>query len=648
MLRTQIFKCFGLLILILGLVAALVGVRIVRTQIIKRAEDQVRSDLNSAWGVLQTEMDRLEMVLRFTSNKESLAKVVNEGKWDDKEFRSTLENVRLSFGLDFLSIMAPNGKVVLRSAAPYTTGDYYVAEPAIKGALEGKHSTTITLMDAEALDRENQNLSEREFIVLEKTPKARPTEKTTESRGMVMFSAVPVSAGNGINAVLYGGILLNRNEKLTELIQKNVFDSRRENASNGAVTIFLKDCRIATTVTMNNGDLALGTRVSKDVADRVLDNGKPWQGRAFVVKDWHLSAYDPIKDLAGRVIGMLYVGIPEAPFRAMVKDVLIKYTLLSLGGVIVALLMAFLLAARIARPLHYLADAAHQMRGGKHPGKVTVGNASAEALMLIDAFNAMTDDLTEREARLRSVNEELTVTNKSYMETLGFISHELKTPLGSILNYSYLLGEKRLGDLNERQLAAIKNIDNNTRRITEMVRLYLNLSRVENKELHPHTAVLDIKQDILEPLLGSFDAALNERNIKVENEIEDGLLCAADLNMAAEIFENLIGNAIKYGNDNGIITLKASRKENMIEFVVRNTGQGIPAEYREMIFEKFTRLENRPLGKQAKGTGLGLFITRHLINAHGGTIRVESREGEWTEFVFTLPNGEKERVESYA
>ena len=67
-----------------------------------------------------------------------------------------------------------------------------------------------------------------------------------------------------------------------------------------------------------------------------------------------------------------------------------------------------------------------------------------------------------------------------------------------------------------------------------------------------------------------------------------------------------------------------------------------------MIFEKFTRIENRPLGKQAKGTGLGLFITRHLINAHGGTIRVESREGEWTEFVFTLPNGEKERVESYA
>ena len=160
-------------------------------------------------------------------------------------------------------------------------------------------------------------------------------------------------------------------------------------------------------------------------------------------------------------------------------------------------------------------------------------------------------------------------------------------------------------DLNERQLAAVKNIDNNTRRITEMVRLYLNLSRVENRELHPHTAVLDIKQDILEPLLGSFDAALNEHKIKVENEIEDGLLCAADLNMAAEIFENLIGNAIKYGNDNGTITLKASRKENMIEFVIRNTGQGIPAEYREMIFEKFTRIENRPLGKQAKGTGLG-------------------------------------------
>ena len=157
MLRTQVFKCFGLLILVLGLVAALVGVRIVHTQIIKRAEDQVRSDLNSAWGVLQTELDRLEMVLRFTSKKESLAKVVKEGKWDDKEFRSALENVRLSFGLDFLSIMAPNGKVVLRSAAPYTTGDYYVAEPAIEG-LWRKAFHHYYFDGCGGADQENQNL----------------------------------------------------------------------------------------------------------------------------------------------------------------------------------------------------------------------------------------------------------------------------------------------------------------------------------------------------------------------------------------------------------------------------------------------------------------------------------------------------------
>ena len=110
---------------------------------------------------------------------------------------------------------------------------------------------------------------------------------------------------------------------------------------------------------------SLGITVSKDVADRVLDNGKPWLGRAFVVNDWYLSAYDPIKNLNGRTIGILYVGIPEKPFTGMIRSVFFQYMVLSLVGVIVTLLLAFFLAARIARPLHLLADAAcHHFSAG--------------------------------------------------------------------------------------------------------------------------------------------------------------------------------------------------------------------------------------------------------------------------------------------
>ncbi|NLG16720.1 MAG: HAMP domain-containing histidine kinase [Fibrobacter sp.] len=329
-------------------------------------------------------------------------------------------------------------------------------------------------------------------------------------------------------------------------------------------------------------------------------------------------------------------------------NVLFLYGGLSIAGVLMSFFLAGFLSSIICSPLYTLTEAVNRLRNGQYSGKVVSENLSGETRALIEAFNAMTEELNEKEVRLSAGNEELKSKNKSYMDTLGFISHELKTPLGSILNYSYLLGQQRLGDMNEKQLSAVKNIDANTRRITEMVRLYLNLSRVENKELNPRSSVVDVNQDIVVPLLETFDAALKERRISVVNEIRKNLCCLADLNLATEIFENLIGNAIKYGDDNGIITLKAVNQEKLIEFSIRNTGQGIPPEYREMIFEKFTRIEDRPLGRQVKGTGLGLFITRHIVNAHGGTIRVESKEGEWTEFVFTLPVGDKERVESYA
>ena len=259
MLRTQIFKYFGLGVLVFGLLSALIGVQIIRTQIIGRAETQVQSDLNSAWGILLAQEERLETVLKFTANKEALIKAVEEGNWDDAEFRSTMENVRISFGLDFLSIMTPQGKVVIRSASPYNSGDYFVSEPAIKEAIEGRVGTNITLMDAEALDRENQDLSEQAFFVFEDTPKARPTDKTTEARGMVMFGAVPMLNHNMVKAVLYGGVLLNRNEKLIDKIQQNLFQIRNEkNRITGSVTMFLQDCRIATTVRLTNGDRVSG------------------------------------------------------------------------------------------------------------------------------------------------------------------------------------------------------------------------------------------------------------------------------------------------------------------------------------------------------------------------------------------------------
>jgi signal transduction histidine kinase len=125
--------------------------------------------------------------------------------------------------------------------------------------------------------------------------------------------------------------------------------------------------------------------------------------------------------------------------------------------------------------------------------------------------------------------------------------------------------------------------------------------------------------------------------------VDPGILLLADRNMVLEIFENLFSNAMKYGRPQGVITLQVEPEEpDRYLFKFRNEGPGIPADRIDSLFQKFTRLEGTDGVRQQKGTGLGLFITRSIIEAHGGRIRVASEVGGWVEFVFTLPRFKQE------
>lgn len=637
MLRTRLLKFFGLLVAVFGILSAFLGVQFIRTQIIDRAENQVRSDLNSAWSVLNAEMHSVETTLRLTAGRPRLRDICLAGAYDDAAVRTQLESIRMEYGLDFISVLTPDSRVAMRSAPPYAVGDYQSSEPALTRALKGEVATGITLMTAQQLNFEHGNLADRAFLVREETPRARPSQRTTESRGMVLLSAVPVVERNTVLAVLYGGVLLNRNEGLVDRIHTSVFRSGTyDGTMTGSVTIFLQDCRVATTVRRGNGHRALGTLVSKEVADQVLDNADPWVGRAFVVRDWYLTAYDPIRNTAGEIIGMFYVGLLERPFTDTIRSMIVRYALLSLVALVVVLILAFVFASRVAQPLHALAAAANHMRRGEKPEAVHRGKCSTETRSLIDAFNSMAHELTEREKTLRETNEALTATNRSYMETLGFISHELKTPLGSILNYTFLLTEEKLGALGERQKAALRHIDTSAKRIAEMIRHYLNLSRIENDELQPTKTRIEVLKDVVAPTLDAYELPLAERHMHVVNTLPADLCIYADYNMTLEVFENMVSNAVKYGDVGGTLSIAAELVDGQVEFRVRNTGDGIAPEHLDSVFGKFARLNGIGAGKK-KGTGLGLFITRHIVQAHGGDIRVQSRQGEWTEFKFTFP-----------
>ncbi len=174
------------------------------------------------------------------------------------------------------------------------------------------------------------------------TPKEKPTHQMEETSGMVIKAAHPVLDAHGnVLGVLIGGILLNRNYEMVDRIKSIVFrDSKYHGKEIGTATIFLGDLRISTNVTDREGSRAIGTRAMKEVVEAVLQKGLPWIQRAYVVDDWYITAYEPLRDVEDKIVGMLYVGILESKYTVLKEKLILIFML----GVLVAIAISSLLA----------------------------------------------------------------------------------------------------------------------------------------------------------------------------------------------------------------------------------------------------------------------------------------------------------------
>lgn len=638
MLRNKIFRHFVLVIILFAGLSLWFGIRVINKHVINEAQERVRLDLRSAWFVYNAAARERLAVLRLLARQRFVVDACATENWGMAELQQHLHSVRQQSSFDFLTLASAEGNVVLRSAPPYNLGDSCLHLANLDEVFAGKEMSGTILLSGIEVEREAEGLAERAYIEVEDTPKAQLNLKMKESRAMVLITATPVFKGPLLVGVLYGGVVLNRNAELVDSICTSVYGSVRKNGYPlGTATLFLLDTRVATTVRKGNGNRAIGSRVSKEVAEKVVNNGVPWVGRAFVVHDWYLTAYDPIRDPDGNVIGMLYVGTLERPFMEMGRGLIYRYVALTGVTLILAFLSALALANRLARPIYELAQAADDLRAGMAPRSITIRRASKETDKLVAAFNEMTRSLQERERSLREANSFLEIANHDYLELLGFVSHELKSPIAAMTNYVYLLKKEMIGNLNEKQKKAVGIFDRNISRMTEMIRHYLNLSRIEEGLLNPIRTQVNVLNDVLTPLIESSEEEIRQRHMRISNTVSPTHVVYADVNMIREVFENLMSNAIKYSREGGQIAVSAAEEDTLIRFAVRNEGEGIPRERWGGIFEKFSRIEELHTASKQKGTGLGLFITRTIVEAHGGSIEVDSEPGNWAEFRFTIP-----------
>jgi two-component system NtrC family sensor kinase len=223
-------------------------------------------------------------------------------------------------------------------------------DPFIKIALERREEISGTqVLSGDELQREGRSLTQKAIIQSIPVPKEKPSKKLEETSGMVLKSAHPIIDFNGeALGVLVGGVLLNRNFEIVDRIKNIVFkDAKYKGKEIGTATIFLGDLRISTNVMDKEGNRAIGTRAMKEVQEQVLGRGLPWIHRAFVVDDWYITAYEPIRDVQNKIVGMLYVGLLESKYAIMKEKLILLFFFFSMSGMLIALTVSFILSYMI-------------------------------------------------------------------------------------------------------------------------------------------------------------------------------------------------------------------------------------------------------------------------------------------------------------
>jgi signal transduction histidine kinase len=309
-------------------------------------------------------------------------------------------------------------------------------------------------------------------------------------------------------------------------------------------------------------------------------------------------------------------------------------------------------AYKRGRPPCWLLDDAPPHRAGGQPEPNKLQNCircevyrtevGDELQQLASAFCHMISKLDLYQAELKQANEDLKKLNRSYMEMLSFVSHELKSPIANSSMSAHALLQRIFGDLTPVQEKMVRLICRNLDHSVEMVKNYLNLSRIEKDELLFRPGKVRLGPEVVQPVLADLQPAIEARSMCVENSIGDTVILEADAELLQVVYRNLIGNACKYGMEGGRIRLVAVDTASSCRLQVWNEGPGVPKEKMNRLFRKFSRIE-QPLAESTRGAGLGLFICRSVVEQHGGRIWADSREGEWTSFIIELPKTQEGR-----
>ncbi|MGE5096249.1 MAG: ATP-binding protein [Betaproteobacteria bacterium] len=390
----------------------------------------------------------------------------------------------------------------------------------------------------------------------------------------------------------------------------------------------------------------------------------------LVVRRPDLSAYTPLKRIRdelrrtrGNVVGMFegrgleggevvlsaalvpstqWLVVAEQPRREVLEPVyaLLARTLVVMGlGIAAALASSWVLARRLTRPIVELGRGADKIASGDLSARLAIRSGD-EIEALAHEFNRMADQLqgytAGLEQRVAEKTAQLEMANRHKSEFLANMSHELRTPLNAVIGFSDVLRERMFGPLNAKQMEYVEDIHASGQHLLSLINDILDLSKVEAGRMELDVHEFDVRAAVENCCTLIRGRALARDLRLVADVAPDAGTWRADERKVKQVMINLLSNAVKFTPAGGEVRAFARRYDDTLELGVADSGVGIAAADQEAIFREFHQLPG-PEQARSEGTGLGLALSRRLVELHGGTLTVASEPGRGSTFTARFP-----------
>ncbi|HHY94715.1 MAG TPA: hypothetical protein GX513_06855, partial [Firmicutes bacterium] len=485
-------------------------------------------------------------------------------------------------------------------------------------------------------------------------------------RALLQVVVVPVNLG-GQDGALVACLVLNNTYYIPQGYSQRM--------PNSYLSISCEGVRVCSNIRTGSGLLSPGGVQTQPLITTVA-RGKRYLGLVRVdPHEVHYVASDPIVDSRGRVVGALSVGLPPSGFAALQRETLVAILACAFLSFLLAVGVAGLVARRISRPTVWLDDVARRlaMATGAQEYRLALADVerkgpslySREMAQLYQSFSSMAHELgrkyqetvdylerlqqdreqlqkvtaqlqeansllekkvEERTRELREAVVELRQANAHKSQFLANMSHELRTPLNSVIGFAEMLTDQLVGPINAKQREYLDHILASARHLLQLISDMLDLSRIEQGR-----TTLDRQEVLIPDLVSSVQTIVEHqahaRGLQLHVDIPPSLPPLwADPTRVKQVLYNLLSNAIKFTPQGGQVWVRAWQEDDEIAIQVEDTGIGIKPEDQQAVFDEFVQAESA-YRRRFEGVGLGLPLSKKLIELHGGRIGLESDVG---------------------